>query len=118
MSDLQRVAERHLGPIADQRHSLGDAGALESLLADGGLRAIQIETVTRTVRLRSGADVFARLNATAVVGMSAAARTMRDEQRAQIVGAVAADSIQALQPYLAGGDLVFEIGSNMAIARA
>lgn len=113
--DLQRVAERHVGPIVDQRHSLGDADAIRTLLADGGFQAIRIETVVRQVRM-SG-DVFARLNAMAVVGMSAAGKTMNDEQRGQAVAAVTTDSVDALQPYMEGNDLVFEIGSNIAVAR-
>jgi ubiquinone/menaquinone biosynthesis C-methylase UbiE len=115
VQDLQRVAERHVGAIVDQRHSLGDAAEIRSLLADGGFRAIHIETVVR--RIRIGGEIFARLNAMAVVGMSAAAKRMNDEQRAAAIAAVTAESIAALQPYLEGDDLVFDIGSNLAVAR-
>lgn len=34
---LQRVAERHLGAIDDERYGFGDAGVLERLLVDAGL---------------------------------------------------------------------------------
>ena len=115
--DLQRVAERHVGPISDQRHSLGDAAAIRTLLADGGFRTIHVETVVRRIRMSSSPDVFARLNAMAVVGMSAAAKTMTDEQRAEVIAAVSADSVEALQSYREGDDLVFDIGSNIAVAR-
>jgi ubiquinone/menaquinone biosynthesis C-methylase UbiE len=115
--DLQRVAERHVGPIVDQRHSLGDAGAIRTLLTDAGFRAIHIETVARRIRMSGDPGVFARLNAMAVVGMSAAAKTMTDEQRAEAIAAVAADSVEALQPFIAGSDLVFEISSNIAVSR-
>ena len=62
-------------------------------------------------------DTFARLNAMAVVGMSAAGKAMTDEQRAATVAAVTADSIDLLQPYIQGNELVFEIGTNVAVAR-
>jgi SAM-dependent methyltransferase len=117
MRDLQEVAERHLGPIADQRHSFGDADVLRRLLGDAGFRAIQIETVTLTIRMNDGA-VFPRLNTMALVGMNAAAKAMSEEQRAQVTAAITNDSIDAVQPYLDGGELVFDLSSNMAIARA
>jgi ubiquinone/menaquinone biosynthesis C-methylase UbiE len=114
--NLQHVAERHVGRIVDQRHSLGDADALRTLLADGGFRAIRIETVTHRIRMVNP-EVFARLNAMAVVGMSAAAKTMGDEQRAAAIAAVSTDSLDALQSYIEGNDLVFDIGSNIAVAQ-
>ena len=33
---LNAVVERHVGPVADSRHSFGDADALKKLLVDGG----------------------------------------------------------------------------------
>jgi ubiquinone/menaquinone biosynthesis C-methylase UbiE len=117
MRDLQRVAERHLGPIEDQRHSFGDADRMTRLLADAGYRAIRIERVTRTIRMSDGA-VFPRLNTMALVGMSAAAKALTEEQRAQVVAAITNDSIDAATPYLRGGELVFDLVSNVAIARA
>src|SRR5688500_6497077 len=38
--ELRRVAERHLGPITDQRYSLGDATSLEMLLRTAGLHDV------------------------------------------------------------------------------
>jgi hypothetical protein len=67
--------------------------------------------------MSGGPGVFARLNAMAVVGMSAAAKTMNDEQRAQAIDSVTTDSVKTLQAYLENNDLVFEIASNIAIAR-
>lgn len=115
--DLQRVAERHLGPIVDQRHSLGDAHAIRRLLADAGLETIQVETVTRTVRASDPA-VFSRLNTMALVGMSPAAKGMNDEQRAQVVAAITDENDAVLRPYLDRTDLVFDLGANIAMARA
>ena len=43
---LQRVAERHVGAIRDQRYAFGDARALERLLTDAGFRDVRVEEVT------------------------------------------------------------------------
>lgn len=115
---LHHVAERHVGPITDQRHALGDAGTVRQLLVDGGFQDVQIETVTILIRMSGSPDVFAQMNAMAVVGMSAAGKTMTDEQRAQAIAAVASDSVAVLQPYIEGDGVAFEIGTNMATARA
>jgi ubiquinone/menaquinone biosynthesis C-methylase UbiE len=114
--DLHQVAERRVGPIVDQRHSLWDAEAIRTLLVDGGFQEIHVETAVHEIRI-SGVDVFARLNAMAVVGMSAAAKTMNDEQRAEAITSVTVDSIEALQSYVDGDDVVFDIASNIAVAR-
>src|SRR5262245_18590962 len=115
--DLHRVAEQHLGTFTDFRHSLGDADALKRLLSDAGLQRVQIETVTCTVRMGGGAEVFGRLNTMAVVGMSPAAKRMTDEERADVKEAIARDGVKALQGYLDGTELVFSLGTNVAIAR-
>lgn len=116
--DLQSVAEQHLGTVVDQRHSFGDADAIRELLTDAGFVAIQIETVTRTIRMSDGATVFPRLNSMAIVGMSAAGKTMTEEQRAQVISDLTNDSVEILQPYLEGSELVFDLSSTIAIARA
>jgi hypothetical protein len=54
--DVACGTERHLGPVVDQRHSLGDANIIRGLLADAGLRGIAVETITCTVRMSGGAD--------------------------------------------------------------
>ena len=63
------VAERHLGPVVDQRHAFGDGDALAALLRDAGLHDVAVETVTRPLRFDDGAT-FVRLNTMALVGMS------------------------------------------------
>jgi len=50
MRELRRVAERHLGAIADQRHSFGDASRLEALLRDAGFPEVRVRTTSRTIR--------------------------------------------------------------------
>jgi ubiquinone/menaquinone biosynthesis C-methylase UbiE len=117
MRELHRVAERHLGPIADVRHSFGDAEALRRLLGDAGFSSIQIDTVTLPVRMRDDVSIFPRLNTMAIVGMSPAAKAMSDGQRADTVAAIVDDSIRAVQPFVNGTDLVFDLLSNVAVAR-
>src|SRR5205085_9008420 len=73
MRELRRVAERHLGPIADQRHSFGDAAPLEALLRDAGFHDVQSRTISRLMRFDADTS-FVRGNAMALVGMSAAGR--------------------------------------------
>jgi ubiquinone/menaquinone biosynthesis C-methylase UbiE len=116
--DLQRVAERHLGPIVDQRHSFGDGAMIAQLLADAGWDAIRSNTVTRTIRISNGTATFPRLNATALVGMSTAAKAMSDEQRTTIVAAIADDSVDVLDPYRDASDLVFDLCTTIAVAEA
>jgi ubiquinone/menaquinone biosynthesis C-methylase UbiE len=114
--DLQRVAERHVGTIVDRRHNFGDAAAIEQLLAGAGFNDIRIETLSRTVRFEE-ASTFVRLNTMAVVGMSAAAPSLDEEQRAKAVAAIGQDSLAVLPPYLEGNGLAFEISTNIATAR-
>lgn len=116
--DLQRVAEQYLGSYVDQRHSFGDPEAVKCVLMDGGFHHVGVEMVTRTVRMGcSGAEVFNRLNARAVVGMSQAGRDMTDQERAQVTDAIASDSVKALEGYMVDTDLVFSLGTTVAIAQ-
>jgi ubiquinone/menaquinone biosynthesis C-methylase UbiE len=113
--ELRRVAERHVGPIVDRRHSFGETGPLEALLREAGFRQVRSSTVSRTIRFSDGA-VFVHLNAMALVGMSAASRDATDEERGRIVAAIVRDSADVLPPYLAAGALAFEVSSNVATA--
>lgn len=113
---LQPVAERHLGPVVDQRHAFGDGGQLGALLTDAGFGDVTVDTVTRTLRFDDGA-VFVRMNVMALVGMSAAGKTMSDETRAATVAAIVADSAGILRRFSDGAAAVFDISSNVATAR-
>jgi ubiquinone/menaquinone biosynthesis C-methylase UbiE len=114
--ELHRVAERHVGAVFDQRYSFGDATALEKLLADAGFHDVRLETMSRTTRLPDAA-VFVRMNAMAIVGMSAASAAMGDEERARVVGVIANESAKVLPRYAVGEGLAFEMSTNMATAR-
>ena len=113
---LHRVAEKHLGPVVDQRHAFGDATALEKLLRDAGFQEIRVETMTRTIRFADGA-MFARLNTMALVGMSAASKSMSDEARAGVVATIASDCASVLPSYADGDGIAFAISTNVATAR-
>jgi hypothetical protein len=54
----------------------------------------------------------------ALVGMSAAGKTMDDAARAAVVNAIVADSAETLRSFSDGPVAVFTISSNVATARA
>jgi ubiquinone/menaquinone biosynthesis C-methylase UbiE len=114
--ELRRVAEGHLGPIADQRYGYGDANALEALLRDAGFRDVRSRQLTRTMRFDDGAS-FVRMNAMALVGMSAAGKSMNDTERERILETIVTDSAPVLRAYTEAC-LIFELGTNLATARA
>jgi ubiquinone/menaquinone biosynthesis C-methylase UbiE len=115
LRELHRVAERHVGPVVDRRHGFGDATSIERLFADAGFQDVRVETMSRTTRIADAA-MFVRMNAMAIVGMSAAAAGMDDARRAEVANAIAEDSSQVLLPYMDGEELAFEIGTNVAMA--
>lgn len=114
--DLRSVAEQHAGPIVDRRHSFGEAGPLEALLRDVGFHDVRSKVVSRTIRFDDG-SVFARLNAMALVGMSAASKEMSDEDREQTVAAIVRDSAELVSSYTDDSGLAFELKTNVATAR-
>lgn len=119
MRDLQEVAERYVGAITDVRHGFWDGNVLTALLTAAGFRSVRNEVVTHAVRMPDGAAVFPQLNAMAIVGMSAAVKAgMTDGERAQAIAAIANDSADVASRYLDGGDLVFELSSNIATGEA
>jgi dihydrodipicolinate synthase/N-acetylneuraminate lyase len=69
------------------------------------------------VRFAEGA-AFVRMNAMAIVGMSARSASMSEEERARTVDAIVADSATVLPPYSDGAALSFEMSTNLATARA
>jgi ubiquinone/menaquinone biosynthesis C-methylase UbiE len=115
--ELHAIAERHAGPVFDARHSFGDPDALRRLLTDAGFGDVHVERLVKSIRFDDGAT-FVRLNTMALVGMSAAAKTMDERTRAEAVDRIAADSAPVVARYSDAGGLVFELTSNVAIARA
>jgi ubiquinone/menaquinone biosynthesis C-methylase UbiE len=115
--ELRRVAERTLGAILDQRYSFGDAELLTAVLRRASFRDVRSKIVSRTIRFDDGLP-FLRLNAMALVGMSAAGKGMDPEERKRIVEALVTESSPVLQDYLDGSGIAFEVSTNLAVAKA
>lgn len=114
--ELRHVAEHQLGPIVDQRHSFGDQASLEALLRAAGFEGVRSRTVSRIIRL--GVDTpFLRLNTMALVGMSAASKTMTDEERKRIVETIVSESASALRRFTDASVIAFELSTNLTTAR-
>ena len=116
MRDLNAVAERHLGPIVDARHSFGDATELKGLLVDAGFSHVSVQTLAHDVQFADGA-VFARLNAMAVIGMSEQSKAMSESERSELAGRIAAESGPAIAKATKNGVFVFPLTSNIATAK-
>jgi ubiquinone/menaquinone biosynthesis C-methylase UbiE len=115
--DLHQVAERHLGPMIDARHSFGDAAAFPPLLIEGGFSDVHVETIINTVRGIDG-QIYAQLNAMALVGMSPKAKTLSDSQRAELIDRVATDSLATVAKYTSDGAFQFSLATNLVTATA
>lgn len=113
--ELHPIAEQHLGPVVDARHSFGDADAIVRLLTDAGFRNVQVETVSHDIRMPDG-TIFARLNATALATMSEKGKTMNDADRQHAIERIVNDSAATVAKYTRGGTLVFELSTNLATA--
>lgn len=113
--ELRRVAERHVGAIADQRHSFGDAARLEALLREAGFHEVKSKTISHTIRLTDGGR-FLLLNTMALVGMSAAGKGMAGEERSRIVEAIVGESDAVLQRYTENSETAFDLRTNLATA--
>jgi ubiquinone/menaquinone biosynthesis C-methylase UbiE len=114
--DLRRIAERHLGAVEDQRYGFGEAGPLQALLRDAGFRDVRVRTAVRTIRLEPDSP-FVRLNAMALVGMSAVGRTMDEAGRTRVVETIVGESAPVAQAYREGAGLAFKLRANLATAR-
>lgn len=113
--ELRRVAELHVGAVDDRRHSFGDPAAVETLLRDAGFRKVQSQTVSRTIRFPDG-HVFARLNAMAMVGMSAKGKDLSDDRRAAVVDAIVSDSTRLVHAHTTAAGFTYEIGAVLVTA--
>lgn len=114
--ELRHIAERHLGTLVDARHSFGEAGPIETLLREAGFRDVRSKTVSHTVRFDDG-SVYVRLNAMALVGMSAASKEMSDDERRQVMAAIARDSADVVRRQTDEQGFAYEISTNVTMAR-
>jgi ubiquinone/menaquinone biosynthesis C-methylase UbiE len=111
---LNAVAERHVGTIVDTRHGFGDGDAVEALLADAGFSGVTVETCVHDVRFADGA-LFARLNAMAVLGMSADGKATTEAERGELAGRIAAESDELIARWTTDGMFVLPLATNIAI---
>jgi ubiquinone/menaquinone biosynthesis C-methylase UbiE len=115
LHELRRIAERHLGPIVDQRYNFAEA-ALEAFVRDAGFRNVELKTISRRIHFDDGRQ-FVRLNSMAFVGLSAAGKGMGEEQRRQAVEVIVTDSEAALNLHAKGSAVDFDLRTNVAMAR-
>jgi ubiquinone/menaquinone biosynthesis C-methylase UbiE len=113
--ELNGIAERHVGQIADSRHSFGDANELKSLLAESGFGHVNVQTVTHDVQFADGA-LFARLNAMAVIGMSEKGKAMSEAERGELASRIAAESQDVIAKAMKNGIFVLPMSTNLARA--
>jgi ubiquinone/menaquinone biosynthesis C-methylase UbiE len=114
--DLQLIAERHVGPVVDQRHSLGEPRALLDLLARAGFTATTLDTLELNARFPDPAE-FLRMNAMALVGMAQAAQGLDEAECARVLATIERESRSAVRPFVVGTELVFPTRANIATAR-
>jgi ubiquinone/menaquinone biosynthesis C-methylase UbiE len=113
MRELNAVVERHVGPIVDSRHSLGDADALRRLLVDGGFADVQVGTLAHDVEFSDG-TVFARLNAMAAIGMSEKGKTLGETERGELADQIAAESQDLISAFTRNGMFVLPLTALVA----
>jgi ubiquinone/menaquinone biosynthesis C-methylase UbiE len=116
LRELRALAERHVGPITDRRYSLGDSSAVEAVLEEAGFRQLRSKRYTRIVRFRDG-SVFVRLNAMALVSMSAS-RALADDERNRLVDQITRDSVELVRQHTDERGFAYEIGTNVVLATA
>jgi ubiquinone/menaquinone biosynthesis C-methylase UbiE len=114
---LREIAERYVGPIDDRRHSLGDPAPLEAVLREVGLRDVRSRTQSRTIRFQDGA-AFVRLNAMALIGMSAAAKDLTDSDRERLLGTVVRESAALIADHTDASGFAYTLGANVTTATA
>jgi ubiquinone/menaquinone biosynthesis C-methylase UbiE len=110
---LQRVAERHVGPIHDQRYAFGDGNALAGLLSDAGFRDVLVDQESLVSRFTDGAG-FVRMNAMALIGMSGV--ELEEAERDRLLNVIATEGMRAMRPFSDGASLLCEMRSNIAVA--
>jgi ubiquinone/menaquinone biosynthesis C-methylase UbiE len=117
LHELRRVAERHVGPIVDRRHSLGDTTPLEAVLQEMGFHDVRSKQFSRKILFQDGA-VFVRLNAMALVSMSAQVGSSGDNERERVVDAIVSESAALVGSHTDDAGFAYEIGTNVVLARA
>ena len=117
LRQLRRVAEQHVGPIRDRRHSLGDPRPVEAALREAGFHDVRSKRSVRTIRFSDG-STFVRLNAMALVNMGASSAAFDDEERRRLVDAITRDSGDLVRLHTDQAGFAYEIGTNVTVAQA
>jgi ubiquinone/menaquinone biosynthesis C-methylase UbiE len=112
---LRAIAERHVGPITDRRHALGEPDKTEAALRDAGFRDIRSTRSSKSITFPNG-WVFVRLNATALVGMSALGGSLDDSERHRVLQDIVHDSADIIRQHSHASGFVYEIGANLVVA--
>lgn len=115
MRDLNAIAERHVGPIVDSRHSFGQASALKTLLVDAGFSDVTVGTISHNVQFPDGI-LFARLNAMAVIGMSEKGKALSESERGELAGRIAAECKDTIARSTRNGVFVLPLTTTIATA--
>jgi hypothetical protein len=114
---MNAVVERHVGPIADSRHSFGDAGALKRLLSENGFSDVHVSSFAHDVQFADGA-LFARLNAMAAIGMTEKGKALSEPERGQLAEQVAAESQELVAKATKNGAFAVPLTTNIAVGVA
>ena len=117
MAGLNAVVERHVGPIADSRHSFGDSEAMKKLLEDGGFRDVIVDRYAHDVQFTDG-SLFARLNAMAAIGMSDEGKALSEAERSELASRIAEESQDLVAGATRNGVFVIRLTSTIALAHA
>lgn len=115
LRELRAIAERHVGPIVDRRHSFGDADELRRLLLDAGFSDVSVTPKSRIVRFPDGAT-FVGLNAVALIGMSSRAQEFGNERRLEAANAIVMESRDVIDANTDASGFAYAIGANIATA--
>lgn len=115
--ELNEIAERHVGPIVDSRHSFGNAAELRAVLTDTGFRDCRVEAFAHDVRFADG-TLFATLNAMAVIGMTEKGKKLNEGERGELAAKIATESRTVIARYTKHGEFVIPLSTNIATARA
>jgi hypothetical protein len=72
---------------------------------------------SRTIRPSDG-SAFVRLNAMALVSMSATSAALEDEARQRLIATIVRDSADVVRLHTDQAGFAYECGTNMTLARA
>jgi ubiquinone/menaquinone biosynthesis C-methylase UbiE len=114
MVELNAIVERHVGPITDSRHSLGDPKALKQLLVEGGFNDVEVGTLSHDVQFADG-ELFARLNAMAAAGMSEKGKALAEAERSELARRIAVESRDVIAKSTKNGVFVLPLSTIFAV---